>query len=80
MQQGVNESDVQIRIIWLLEKCLLVKTLGALVFRLLVGDLGGRGLVRRQRGTGGALGESGAGGQKKGRREQRKWLNRGGLG
>ena len=46
MQQGVNEGDIQIRIIWLLEKCLQVKTLGALVFRLPVGDLGRRGLVR----------------------------------
>ena len=80
MQQGMNEGDAQIQIVWLFEKCLQVKTLGALVFRLLVGDLGRRGLVRRQRGTGGALGESGTGGKKKGRREQRKWLNRSGLG
>src|ERR1700729_3620509 len=41
MQQGVNERDAQIGIIRLLEKRLLVKALGLLVFRLTVGDLGG---------------------------------------
>ena len=79
MQQSMNQGRVQFRIVWLLQKCLPVQTLSALVFRLLVSRLGRRGIVRGQRGTGAALREGAAGGKKKDRREQRKRLNRGGL-
>ena len=68
MQQGVNQGQVQFGIVRLLRECLLVKALGVLVLRLLVCHIGGRCLVSRHRGAGGALGEGGAGGKNKGRR------------